>query len=125
MVSEGRGREAWQRLWRDQQVRAGRFGLRPEKPRDVRRKLEPLVFGAVSLTPPEEIAAYLETCLPVFERRDTWRQAQSSALGLLSHLQRKNGETIEAAVPGATQQGVWDFLVRSPGLPKNSTAAAC
>lgn len=114
MDTEGRLRGAWQRLQREQQVRALRFGPRPEKPRDVRRKLEPFVFGSVSLTPPEQIATYLETFLPVFGRRDTLRQAQCYLLGLLSDLKRNNGETIEAAVPGATQQGVWDFLVRSP-----------
>ncbi|EQD80473.1 transposase, partial [mine drainage metagenome] len=77
-------------------------------------KLEPFAAGSVSLTPPEELTEYLNTFLPVFGRRDTVSQARYYLLGLLSNLRRKNGETMEAAVPGATQQGVWDFLVRSP-----------
>lgn len=114
MDTEDGRRQAWQRLQYEQQARALRFGPRPEKPRDMKRKLEPFVFGAVSLTPPTEIEAYLETFLRVFGRRDTLWQAELYLLGLLSDLKRKNGETMEAAVPAATQQGVWDFLVRSP-----------
>ena len=98
----------------DLDVRKLRFGPRAERPRDVRRKLEPLEYGAVSLTLPDELRNYLETFRPVFGRRDTLQQGFYYATGLLSDLRRKNGETIEAAVPGATQQGVWDFLVRSP-----------
>ena len=114
MDAEDRSRQAWQRLQQEQQARALRFGPRPEKSRDIKRKLEPLVFGAVSLTPPDELDAYLQTFLPVFRRRDTLWQAELYLMGLLSDLKRKNGETIEAAAPAATQQGVWDFLVRSP-----------
>lgn len=111
---EEQRRQAWLRLYREQQARALRFGPRPEKARDKRRKLEPFEYGAIALTPPEEVEAYLQSFQPVFGRRDTLRQAELYLLGLLSDLGRKNGETIEAAVPGATQQGVWDFLVRSP-----------
>ncbi len=111
---ERRQRENWARLRREEEVRRLRFGPRPERPRDTRRKLEPFVFGSVAMTPPEQLAAYLETFRPVFGRVDTLRQAQRYLTGLLSNLKRKNGETIEAAVPGARQQGVWDFLVRSP-----------
>lgn len=114
MDDEERNRQAWARLHREQQARALRFGPRPEKERDKRRKLEPYVYGSISLAPPQELEAYLERFLPVFGRRDTLRQAELYVLGLLSGLDRKNGETMEAGVPGATQQGVWDFLVRSP-----------
>jgi SRSO17 transposase len=50
----------------------------------------------------------------VFRYRSTQDQALLYLLGLLSDLKRKNGETMEAGIPGARQQGVWDFLVRSP-----------
>lgn len=116
MDEEERNRQAWARLEREQRVRALRFGPRPEKERDERRKLKPYVYGSVSLTSPEDLESYLAPFLPVFGRRDTLRQANLYLIGLLSNLPRKNGETIEAAVPGATQQGVWDFLVRATWL---------
>lgn len=109
-------RRAWARLNREQQTRALRFGARPARERDRRRQLDQRNYSAVSLTPPEEVESYLARFRPVFVRSDTLRQAVLYMIGLLSGLERKNGETMEAAVPGARQRSVWDFLVRSPWL---------
>jgi SRSO17 transposase len=111
---EQRARQAWERRQREEQVRSLRFGPKPERPRDPRRKLDASQFNGMPLTPPEEVSTYLATFAPVFRRTDTLRRAEYYLAGLLSDLRHKNGETIEAAVPGATQQGVHDFLVRSP-----------
>ncbi len=48
----------------------------------------------------------MERFRPVFRRRDTLRQAERYLAGLLSDLGWKNGQTMEAGVPGATQHGI-------------------
>ena len=72
------------------------------------------------MTPPEQLASYLETFRPVFGRADTLLQAQRYLMGLLSNLKRKNGETIEAAVPGASQKSCGQVTFFPP--PGRSTA---
>ncbi len=114
MDDEGeRDLKMWARLKREQALRALRFGPRPPHERDPRRQLEPRRFGAVALIPPAPVSAYLERFAAVFRRRDTRELALLYLSGLLSDLARKNGETIESAVPGATQRNIWDFLARS------------
>ncbi len=109
---------------RERAVRALRFGSRVLEQRQERReeiyndprkrKLRPGEFDTASLTPAEPLAGYLDLFRPVFRRRDTREAARLYATGLLSALPRKNGETMEAAIPGATQENVHNFLVRSP-----------
>ena len=101
------------RLTKDDVIRKLRFGPQPEKPLDAKRKLPKWEVPAATKTPPWEVAEYLRVFASIFGRRDTLRRAVLYVLGLLSALRRKNGETMEAAIPGATQQGVYDFLVRS------------
>ena len=116
------GRRGWARLVREAKLRALRFGLRPEREqkkaeqwRDPRkRKLKPRMYDALPLTPPAQLEQYLKRFARVFGRRDTLRQAELYLLGLLSSLARKNGETMEASVPGVTQESVYHFLARSP-----------
>ena len=79
-----------------------------------KRKLRPREFDSASLTPPEPLARYLDGFRSVFRRRDTREVARLYTTGLLSNLPRKNGETMEAAIPGLTLESVHNFLVRSP-----------
>lgn len=111
---ETKAHDAWARFVREEQLRALRFGPKPEQPLDQKRKLPKQDVPAVSITTPAEVEQYLSRFQRVFRYRSTLRQAMLYFLGLLSNLGRKNGETMEAGIPGATQQGVWDFLVRSP-----------
>lgn len=111
---EAKAREAWSRFIREEQTRALRFGPKSPKPLDEKRKLPKQEVPAVSITTPDELERYVGEFKPAFRYRSTMQQALLYLLGLLSDLGHKNGETIEAAIPGATQQGVWDFLVRSP-----------
>ena len=74
-------------------------------------KLEPRLYDTISLTPPAQLEQYLQRFARVFGRRDTLRQAELYLLGLLSSLARKNGETMEAGVPGVTQESVYRFLL--------------
>ena len=76
--------------------------------------MRPHEFDTAALTPPEPLARYLDGFRLVFKRRDTREVARLYATGLLSALPRKNGETMEASIPGATQENVHNFLVRSP-----------
>lgn len=111
---EQKVQSAWAEHIREQHLRSLRFGPRPAKPRDEKRKLEKQDVPAISITTPAELQGYLEQFAAVFHYRSTTAQALLYLLGLLSDLKRKNGETMEAGIPAATQQGVWDFLVRSP-----------
>ena len=116
------GRQGWARIVREAKLRAMRFGPRPEREQKLaerwhdprKRKLEPRLYDTVSFTPPAQLEQYLKRFARVFGRRDTLRQAELYLLGLLSSLSRKNGETMEAGVPGITQEGVYRFLARSP-----------
>ena len=112
MTSKVQG--AWSQFQREEQMRAMRFGPRSPKPLDEKRKLPKREVPAVSVTTPDELGSYVGEFGAVFRNRGTEHQAVLYLLGLLSDLERKNGETMEAGIPGATQQGVWDFLVRSP-----------
>jgi SRSO17 transposase len=108
---------AWQRLELEDKVRQLRFGPRPRKeewndPR--KRKLPPRAFDVVCRVQPEELEGYVQIFSEQFGRRDTVRQAKLYLLGLLSDLPRKNPETMEAAIPGATQQSLRNFLANSP-----------
>jgi len=118
---EQRNAQTWARLMRENALRALRFGPRPERQQKReaiwqdphKRKLEPRTFDTVSLTPPARLEQYLDRFAAVFGRRDTLRQAMLYVIGLLSGLSRKNGETMEAAVPGASQESIYNFMVRS------------
>ena len=107
---------------REAEYRWRRFGAQPERERKLaerwhdprKRKLPPQWFEALSLTPPARLEEYLARFASIFGRRDTRRQAKLYLLGLLSPLSRKNGETMEARIPGVTQEGVYHFLARSP-----------
>ncbi len=119
---EDGARQGWARIVREAELRALRFGHRAEREQKMaerwhdprKRKLEPRRYDTISLTPPAQLEQYLQRFAHVFGRRDTLRQAELYLLGLLSSLARKNGETMEAAVPGVTQEGVYRFLSRSP-----------
>jgi SRSO17 transposase len=98
---------------REQQARALRFGPKPEKPLDRRRKLPPEAITVAPILPQPEMHAYLERFRAVFGRSDTLRNAEIYLRGLCSDLPRKNGETMEAAIPGARQMDIFNFLARS------------
>jgi SRSO17 transposase len=98
---------------REQQARALRFGPKPEKPLDRRRKLPPEAITVAPIVPQPEMRAYLQRFRAVFGRSDTLRNAEIYLRGLCSDLPRKNGETMEAAIPGARQMDIFNFLVRS------------
>lgn len=106
------------RWLREQQVRALRFGPRPEKPLDRRRKLPPQAIPSAPILPQPEMHAYVQGFRSVFGRWDTLRNAEIYLLGLCGDLARKNGETMEAAIPGASQMGIFNFLVRSSWSPE-------
>ncbi len=115
-------RQAWGRMLREAKLRALRFGAQPGREQKLaerwhdprKRKLERHWFDTLALTPPARLEEYLATFAGIFGRRDTLRQAKLYVLGLLSPLSRKNGETMEAGIPGVTQEGVYHFLVHSP-----------
>jgi SRSO17 transposase len=111
---EAKTHQAWARHIREEHLRGLRFGPRPPKPLDPKRKIPKQEVPAVSITTPDELEQYVSRFHSVFRYRSTQEQALLYLLGLLSDLGRKNGETMEAGIPSATQQGVWDFLVRSP-----------
>ena len=111
---ETKAHDAWAQFTREEQLRARRFGSKPPKPLDEKRQLPKRDVPAVSITTPVEVESYVRQFQTAFRYRSTQDQALLYLLGLLSDLERKNGETMEAGIPGATQQGVWDFLVRSP-----------
>ena len=60
---------------------------------------------------------YVQGFRSVFRRQDTLRNAEIYMLGLCSDLPAKNGETMEAAIPGAKQEDIYNFLVRSAWDP--------
>jgi hypothetical protein len=103
---------------RDQQVRALRFGPKEPKPLDRRRKLPPQAVPTGPILPQPEMHAYVESLRSAFGRRDTLRNAEIYLLGLCSDLPHKNGETMEAAIPGAKQEDIFHFLVRSRWAPE-------
>ena len=103
---------------REQQARARRFGPKPEKPFDSKRKLPPQAIPSAPILPQAEMHQYVGAFRAVFGRRDTLRNAEIYLLGLCSDLPRKNGETMEAAIPGANQEDVYNFLVRSGWVPE-------
>jgi hypothetical protein len=106
-------------VWlRDQQVRALRFGPKEPKPLDRRRKLPPQAVPTGPILPQPEMHAYVESLRSAFGRRDTLRNAEIYLLGLCSDLPHKNGETMEAAIPGAKQEDIFHFLVRSRWAPE-------
>ena len=110
--------ENWRRVindwFREQQVWALRFGPKPEKPLDRCRKLPPEALTTAPILPQPEMHAYLARFRSVFGRADTLRNAEIYLRGLCSDLERKNGETMEAAIPGARQMDIFNFLARSP-----------
>lgn len=103
---------------RERQERALRFGPQAEKPFDPRRKLLPAQVPSAPILRQPEMQRYLEQFRPVFGRRDTLRNAEIYLLGLCSDLAHKNGETMEAAIPGASQQDIYNFLVRARWSPQ-------
>ena len=115
-------RQAWGRMLREAKLRSLRFGAQPGREQKLaerwhdprKRKLEPHWFNTLALTSPARLEEYLAMFASIFGRRDTLRQAKLYVLGLLSPLSRKNGETMEAGIPGVTQEGVYHFLVHSP-----------
>ena len=115
-------RTVWLQQMRERAVRALRFGLdvreqRRQKREQMyddprKRKLRPREFNVASLSPPEPVVRYLEGFRSVFKRRDTLAVAVLYVIGLLSDLPHKNGETMEAAIPGFTQEGAYRLLAR-------------
>jgi SRSO17 transposase len=103
---------------REQQIRALRFGPKAEKPFDPRRKLPPQAVGSAPILPQPEMHRYVEGFRSVFRRRETRRNAEIYLLGLCSDLPHKNGETMEAAIPGAKQMDIFNFLVRAGWSPE-------
>ena len=98
---------------RERQARALRFGPKAEKPFDPKRKLPPQAVASAPILPQPEMHQYVQGFGSVFRRQDTLRNAEIYLLGLCSDLPHKNGETMEAAIPGASQQDIYNFLVRS------------
>jgi hypothetical protein len=115
---EAKAREAWSRFIREEQTRALRSGPKSPKPLDEERKLLKQEVPAVSIATPDERERYVGGFKPAFRHRSTMQQALLYLLGLLSDLGRRNGETIEAAIPGATQQGAWDLATYAIALPR-------
>ena len=115
-------RTVWLQQMHERAVRALRFGAdvrdqRQQKREQMyddprKRKLRPREFDAASLSPPEPVVRYLEGFRSVFKRRDTLAVAVLYVIGLLSDLPHKNGETMEAAIPGFTQEGAYRLLAR-------------
>jgi hypothetical protein len=103
---------------REQQVRSLRFGPKEPKPFDPRRKLPPQAIPTGPILPQPEMHAYVQGFRSVFRREDTMRNAEIYLLGLCSDLPHKNGETMEAAIPGAKQMDIFNFLVRSGWAPE-------
>jgi len=60
---------------------------------------------------------YVQGFRSVFRRQDTLRNAEIYMLGLCSDLPAKNGETMEAAIPGAKQEDIYNLLARSAWDP--------
>jgi hypothetical protein len=103
---------------RQQRVRSLRFGPKEPKPFDARPKLPPQAVPTGPILPQPQMHAYVQGFRSVFRRRDTMRNAEIDLLGLCSDLPRKNGETMEAAIPGAKQMDIFHFLVRSGWAPE-------
>lgn len=104
---------------RDKQERALRFGPKPEKPFDERRKIKPESIGRAPILPNPGLRAYVQGFKHVFGRRETVRNAEIYATGLCSDLPHKNGETMEATIPGANQEDIYNFLARSTWSPES------
>ena len=102
---------------REQQARSLKFGPKASKPFDARRKLMPQSIPTGPILPQPEMHAYVQGFRSVFRRQDTLRNAETYLLGLCSDLPHKNGETMEAAIPGARQMDIFNFLVRSKWEP--------
>ena len=98
---------------REKQVCALRFGPKPEKPFDAQRQIKPEAIGRAPILPNQGLREYVQSFKGVFGRRETVRNAEIYGSGLCSDLPHKNGETMEAAIPGADQQDIYNFLVRS------------
>ena len=103
---------------RDKQARALRFGPKPEKPFDERRKIRPEAISRAPILPNPALREYVGRFKGVFGRRETVRNAEIYLTGLCSDLPHKNGETMEAAIPGADQEDIYNFLVRSTWSPE-------
>lgn len=107
----------WQRRV---QAAALRFGPKDEVPFDPldpkKRKLMPHQVAETPILPIPALHSYLLQFRAVFPRRDSLHNAELYVLGLCSNLLRKNGETMEAALPTAKQQNIYHFLARSRWL---------
>ena len=103
---------------REKQLRALRFGPKPEKPFDERRKIRPEAIGRAPILPNPDLREYVRRFKGVFGRRETVSNAEIYMTGLCSDLPHKNGETMEAAIPGANQEDIYNFLVRSTWSPE-------
>ena len=103
---------------REKQLRALRFGPKPEKPFDPQRQIKPEAIGRAPILPNQGLREYVQSFKGVFGRRETVRNAEIYVTGLCSDLPHKNGETMEAAIPGADQQDIYNFLVRSTWSPE-------
>ena len=103
---------------REKQTRTLRFGPKPEKSFDERRKIKPESIGRAPILPNPGLRAYVQGFKHVFGRRERVRNAEIYMTGLCSDLPHKNGETMEAAIPGADQEDIYNFLVRSTWLPE-------
>ena len=73
--------------------------MKPDVSWYVQSKLE--LFYARFANSSGRTIAYLDTFLPVFDRRDAMSRARFHLVDLLSDPLRKNGATLEAAVSGA------------------------
>ena len=103
---------------REKQVRALRFGPKPEKPFDERRKIRPEAIGRAPILPNPDLSEYVRRFKGVFGRRETVSNAEIYMTGLCSDLPHKNGETMEAAIPGANQEDIYNFPARSTWSPE-------
>ena len=74
---------------REQKARDLRFGPKPEKPFDARRKLAPQDVPCAPILPQPEMHAYVQGFRAVFRRQDTMRNAEIYLLGLCSDLPHK------------------------------------
>ncbi len=110
---------------RDQRVRALRFGPKEPKPLDRRRKLPPQAVPTGPILPQPEMHACVEGFRSAFRRRDTLRNAEIYLLGLCSDLPHKNGETMEAAIPGAKQPTPPPAPYKGRGRPPKARQPQC
>jgi SRSO17 transposase len=71
-----------------------------------------------------ELAPYLEPFAPLFRRSTSRESVERYLTGLLTDLERKNGDTIAAAVAGTSTERFQHVLTDAAWVPRLSTSNA-